>query len=226
MAITKLGSVAIGGATNSATADATHTLDAGDNRIVIVIAGGEDSLDPTLTCVYDQGGDNIVMTPLTEAQVEGSLFQVARMFFALEADLPTTGAKTVRVTSNVTMNELQIEVIALQDAIQETPEASEINTAENVATISKAITTLTDGAWIISGDSIGQEESFTHGAGQIEEADFTQGSGAGTALCMTSEEIASAGADTQSHTAAISVVRHAMVLAAFATILSINLYPA
>lgn len=216
--ITKLGSVVTANAQDSTTIDVSHTLLAGSNRIIIAIVSGQDTVpNPNITgCVYDQGGDNVAMTALPEADIDSGTAQVNRMFYLLESGLPSNGAKTVRATASATMDELQIVVIAIQDAKQEAPEADEINTSTSV-TISKAITTLTDGAMIISSAAQGRNRTYTHGSGQNEEADFQGGDG-GVTMCMTTEVKATAGADTQSHTSSGSVNRHVMVLAAFAPI--------
>lgn len=220
MAISKLGSVATDGAEDSTTVNTTHTLDAGLNRIIIAIAGVEDNnANPNITgIVYDQGGDNIAMVALTQAKVGSGTINVARMFYLLEANMPSNGAKTVRATNSQTANEFQIEVICIQDAQQEAPEADEIATATSTDQIDKVITTLSNGAWIISGDSIGANLTFVHGLGQIEQADFQGVGDGGITLCMTTEQKLIAGADTQSHAASSSTSRHAMVLAAFARI--------
>lgn len=197
MALELLGTTAtaVRNNTSGTTISATHTLIAGSNRIAIVVAAIEDDA-AIASCTY--GG--VSMTAMTEkAHSTGGTATRLRMFYLLEAGLPADGSKTVTMTSTNAFLSGVIHVFTIHSAKQQSPEASNSGEASNTTTVSEVVTTITDGAIIISAGAVNNNTSATHGTGQTEIADTPSGASNTVTLASSYEIKETQGADTQSH---------------------------
>ena len=214
MAIATLGTAASGVRNNSSgtTIDATHTLEAGDNRVAIAIATIEDG-SAIASCTY--GG--VAMTALTEkAHSSGGTAVRQRMFYLLHASLPADGSRTVTVTGTDAFLSGVLHVFTLQGVIQTTPEATGTGEETTDTVVTAGITTINNNAWIISGAGCNTNSTWTHGADQTEILDTSSGSSNSVAATCTYEIKATAGAETESHTCSVSAGELVIFQASFA----------
>ena len=185
----------------------THTLSvgSGNDRIVFVYAvithssamSGDKLTPPT----YNGVAMNQIGTEYNYGEIQAGLW------YLLDADLPASaGDYTVRFNSSGTHYGPGGIVAGFYDVAQEVPEAIEnVGSSSSGSSISDVITTLTNYAYIVSFASVGTGTgTWTHGTDQVEISDWGNSYGSHTA---TYEEKASAGSDTQSHTATVSSQR-------------------
>lgn len=168
----------------------SFSIGSGANRMLVVGIGSETAGD-----IDDVTYDGVSMTKVAEVDPESA--GTCAMFYMLEADLPSSGSHTVSVTygsASDPANKL-IGCMSLENVKQEAPEASETHTIGSGQTISKAITTLTDNAWVVSVVFSGDTGSYTaQGTGQTERFDFN--TGATAKLAGSANVVASAGSYT------------------------------
>jgi hypothetical protein len=170
-----LGSVATG-AGAAATVNASHTLVAGNNRIVIAWCSSEYTPDTNHVSVYyDTGGDNVAMTKITGAGGAADNGPECRgsMWYLLEADIPSsTGAKNVRLTAAHICDGLGITVWAISNAKQVAPEDSDVSTSTSTLYLSGTVFS-SGGAYTVCGSAHSVRSSgTTPDSPQIELSDF------------------------------------------------------
>jgi hypothetical protein len=115
-----------------------------------------------------------------------------------------------------------IAVLSLDGVAQQAPEATSSSNCLDCTTISTNITTLTDGAWVVSNVGNGRTFTYTgHGSGQVERWDQNPGSATHSG---TTRSVATAGLVSISETASGEANRQAHVVAAFAPAFVPDLY--
>ena len=199
-------------ALNVSTLSWSHTIGGGSNRKLIVgVAVEEDVLgDEPVTGITYNG------VPLTFAQAvtagPGFLTR-AEVWYMDEANLPASGTYTIQVSTTGAVRELIAGAITIAGAQSGAPEATATNTNFDNATITTAITTLTNGAWLIDVASSGDAGSFTSGAGQTKRWEASASSATGASSTI---EVATAGASSMAQTHSAISRRNAHVVIAVA----------
>lgn len=122
-------------------------------------------------------------------------------------------AGTVVVTTTGTVDEINAGAISITGAANGAPEATNTNTNTGNATITTAITTLTNNAWLIDVVGSGNGGNFTPGAGQTERWDTSAASGTGAS---GTKPVPAAGANsmTQTHSTTSNRTAHAVIAVA------------
>lgn len=207
MAITLLGTPASAAATS-----VNYTLPAGSNRIVIGIACFEQSGVTVDSATF---GGQAMTAPFATVYLDGGGTRNGlRIFYILDADLPADGARSFAPSFSSAPGDSLLTVIGIEGAKQQAPEATGTATATSTTLISKAVTSLTNGAWFISGATGNLTGiTWTHGSGQTERSDFTSAS---ATACSSTEEVSTAGSETTSHTASSSLGRLVQGVVVFA----------
>ena len=210
MAITRLGTETSATFTTSAsTKTLANTLSAGSNRVAWCMVGIEDA-DNISSATF--GG---VAATATAAQAKYSAGDTKiRMFYVLEADLPANGSKNWVVTLSGAATNAVMGAGTLQGVYQGAPEATSSGEGSDEVTVN--ITTLTNGAWILScANSIngGTATYSSFGTGQSAFFNLNSG-GAQVSVAGTYEEKATSGADAQYFSRA-SAVQMIGIAAAF-----------
>lgn len=150
----------------------SHTLVAGNNRMVVVYAGVEGylaaaSIVPTVT----YGGVSMTLG-ISSVQASGTFGNRATIFYLLEADLPSDGANDVVITyTGYTDNDHGFYISQYGNVAQEIPEdtdgLAEVTPADT--TVENSIT-CSEGSWILSMAVCGNPSTGTwsHNESQIE----------------------------------------------------------
>lgn len=194
MAIALVGSVATGTAATGTSVSATHTLDAGSNRIVLACVTTFDAFGGgTVSGVrYDTAGANTAMTLSHLGTQAVSATLRSYIYYLLEANLPSTGSKTVTATIDGGFSNSAIAVLTLSGANQSAPikfldtgtgKDGYYSTDAAVDNASFTLTTSYANSWIVDSTIAGTAITAAPGAGQTERWDF-QSSGM-TALGST-----------------------------------------
>ncbi|MHC4457275.1 MAG: InlB B-repeat-containing protein [Planctomycetota bacterium] len=142
--------------TTSTTFSWLHTIDSGDDRILIVSAVSGDNLamDQVISSVKYDGFD---MTRLSAAS-ESRGYVKTDMYYMLEADLPTVpGSYTVSITYNGNISTLAGGAVSLKNVKQQVPEAVTSNSLYPASSISTNINTFSSGVWIV--DIVGHSKN-------------------------------------------------------------------
>jgi hypothetical protein len=185
----------------------------GSNRMIIVTIEDEGDLRP-VTSIDITGGTNQGIL-VGNVQVDsGDFEQNVEMWRLMESDI-SAGTNTITVNFSSAPSGAGISVMSFSGVEQQPEEAENSNSVISNASIITGITTLTDGALIVSavGNGEGGGTYTSHGTDQTERHDFGTSS-AGHAV--TTEIKSSAGFDNQSHTYSNSANRQAQYVAAFA----------
>ena len=204
------------------TATVNHALAAGSNRMLIIATALEASSPaPTITQITVNGGPAVGV--LVGAQGTGqALDQRVEMWRVMEANLPVSGTISVAVTFSASVNP-GIAVMSFANVAQQAEEAEAGSSILSNTTISTNITTLTNGALIVSNVGNGQGAgTYTAAASQTERWDTAPSSAAHSG---STEIKATAGLDIQSHTYSVSANRHAQYVAAFAPAVADTTFP-
>lgn len=152
MPVTVLGTSVAANADTTTTITASHTLAAGSNRRVVVVATMEASTRTFAGATY--GG--VTMTEIAALENVGSNALHVIVFEVVEADLPADGSNNAVVTiSDTGISTARIRVLCVQDADQATIAAAQIASASDTSSaanspISDDLTSITDG-YIIAG---------------------------------------------------------------------------
>lgn len=196
---------------NQVTSSLNHAIGGGADRLLVVCTGAESFPPVAVTGVTYNG---VALTPAGfQEGAAGDLGQRVEMWYMLEANLPGAGTYQVQVTYAASQSP-GVAVVSLTGAAQQAPEATAGNECSSCTSITTPITTLTNGAWVISNVGNGQSGSYTgHGAGQTERWDQTPSSAVHSG---TTRPVATAGPVTISETASGSANRQALFAAAFA----------
>lgn len=153
----------------------SHTLVAGENRLVAVYIGLENGDTVNITGVT-YGGN--AMTRAVSASTTPSGFRdVSEVWYILEANLPANGSQTVAITGSGTASSPEINALAAEytGVKQQGPEATDADAQTSGATITSTISP-SSGAWVLSSLSAGNTGSFTHSDSQAELIDFNDAS--------------------------------------------------
>lgn len=185
----------------------SHVLGSGSNRKVQVLTSLETNPGLTMTA-SGVTFNGTAMTQVSGANVtvneDPGSFMRCQTWYIDEADLPAAGTYTITVsyTGEGSVMAKMATAISLIDAAQGAPEASATGSATVDGTnITVSITTVTDNALIITNVACNIQTTFTHDASQTERSD-QQAGGSGATQATTTEVKVTAGADTQSCTAA------------------------
>lgn len=180
MPIAKIGTDTSGSG-NALSLSYSHTLVAGDNRMVVV-------------CIFYENGDAIdvtsvsyggqAMTKAVEALTGTTGFRfLTEIWYILEADLPANGSNTVAITDAGTLSSFEVSSfcaeytgVAQTGTVDDTDGFAETSSAD--AIIENSVT-LTDNAWVVSSFGCGNTGSWTaHNNSQVEVYDFADASSA------------------------------------------------
>lgn len=128
-------------------ADFSHTLSSGSNRIVFVSVHWRGS--PTVSSVtYDYGGAGAVAMTLglTVPEQYTNPYKMA-IYYVLEANLPTTGAKTVRVDYSSTPDRAAAYAFSVENANQTFQDSG---THDATGTTASVTVTVSNGSLLLS----------------------------------------------------------------------------
>ena len=208
MAVSFLGAFVEANDTTIDTDAVTHTLVAGNNRIVIIIIPTRDTAAHGIS-VVTYGGQAATLAVENEAGGDGI---ASYIYYVLEADLPADGANNAFVVFNGAVQGLGVGCYAIQDANQGAPE----DTGSDVGSDAGASLNLTITAGSFQADCFshrGTGGTFTWGAGQVERWD--ENNGGVHRIGASTQEGASPGSETMSATSTVGNF-HVYVAASFA----------
>lgn len=216
--IALLGTAATGTANTTTTVSATHTLSSGTKRIAIAFVSFYQSTATSCTGVTYGG---VAMTKIGNSGNHTNVFRDISAWYLLDASLPANGSKTVTATLSASSANLNIHVFTIQYAAQAAYEQSPTPgtyLATSSATSTISLTTVAANAWAFSGAACDATSTYTHGTGQTEITDtsYTGASSASITMSTSYEEIASAGAVSQTDTIAAGTPRHVGIGFSFA----------
>lgn len=184
------------------------TAGAGAGKLV-VICGGEASLDPSgASCTY--GSDGLTLVKEKVYLESGQGYSLAAIFYL---DDVSVGTQTITVDwPNKLSGRAGIAALVLTGAASGGAEATAENGIDTTTAIALAITTLTDGALIVTGLATGSANLWSADAGETEIY-----AGTPTSMGFGASRLskATAGAETMGWSGANSS-RPTMALAAFA----------
>jgi hypothetical protein len=189
------------------------TVGSGSNRMIIVAVTDEGYLNP-VTSVDVTGGTGQGILVGKKQVGSGSTEQNVEMWRIMGSNI-SNGVNTVTLHFTSIPTDAGVSIMSFS-GVKQQPEESEIsNVVTNNASIQTSITTLTDGALIVSvvGNGQGGGTYTSHGIDQIERHNFaipSAGQGVTTEIKVT------AGLDVQSHTYSKSANRQAQHVASFA----------
>jgi hypothetical protein len=198
---------------SSITCSLNLTVGPGSDRMIIVTTANEGTVRP-VTSIDITGGINQGILVGTVQVGSGSTAQNVEMWRIMESDI-SDGSNTITVHFASAPSGLGISVMSFSGIEQQPEEAENSNTITSNPTISTNITTITNGALIVStvGNGDGSGTYSSHGSGQTERHDFATNS---AWHGVTTEIKSLAGLDTQSHTYSKSANRQAQYVASFA----------
>ncbi len=198
---------------NSNSCSINLTVASGANRMIIVAIEAEGTLSP-VTSIDNTGGTNQGILVGNVQVGSGSSEQNVEMWRIMESNI-IDGVNTITVHFTAVPPGAGISVMSFSGVKQQPEEAENSNFVTNNDTITTGITTLSDGALIVSvvGNGQGGGTYTSHGLSQTERQDFATSS---AWLSVTTEIKPSAGFDDQSHIFSISANRQAQYVAVFA----------
>ncbi len=157
----------------------SHTVESGDNRILMVGAVAEDNKinDLTISSVdYNGISLNVVADSNAIAGTGVGSDRIKSELYYLLAPPVGTGTITVAYAGNVSKR--CAGAISLKNVQQQHPEAVCSNSASDSNSISTNIVTLTDGAWVVDVIGGGNQLLFIPGHSQVERFDISSDSSA------------------------------------------------
>jgi hypothetical protein len=189
------------------------TVGSGSDRMMIVTVTDEGTLNP-VTSVDITGGTSQGVLVGKKQNGSTTTEQNVEMWRIMESDI-SDGVNTVTLHFTSTPTDAGISLMSFSGVKQQSEEAEISNVVINNASIQTSITTLTDGALIVSavGNGQGGGTYTSHGIDQTERHDFaipSAGQGVTTEIKVT------AGLDVQSHTYSKSANRQVQYVASFA----------
>lgn len=156
----------------------SHTLVAGDNRMVVVCVGYEANGSIDITGIT-YGGQ--AMTKAIDALTGTSGYRfLAEVWYILEADLPANGSNIVVINDTGSLDEnsafcAQYTGVAQTATVDYTDATEEPSPSDS--TIENTGLSLTDNAWVVSAVGCGNAGNFSsHNAGQVGVYDFQDAS--------------------------------------------------
>jgi hypothetical protein len=196
---------------NVATATVNHAIGAGANRLLVVCISHE-AFPPLAVAGCTYNGVPMTLAGIQEGHTS-TLGNRNETWYMLEANLPPAGTYPVAVQLSAA-EAPGIGVISLTGVAQQGPEAMAGSQCAACATTQANITTLTDGAWVISTVGNGSSGTYTgHGPGQTEHWDHAPSS------CVhsgTTRMVATAGPVTIFETASTNANRQSQHVTAWA----------
>ena len=189
------------------------TISSGSDRMIIVVSTEEGSLNP-VGSVDITGGVNQGVLIGNQQVGSGSTEQNVEMWRIMESDI-SDGAQIITINYPSAPEKAGISVMSFSGVKQQPEESENSNTVTSNDTISAEISTLSDGALIVSAVGHGHNNNLyeSYGSDQIERHNFSiPSAGQG----VTTEIKNSAGQDTQIHTLTSSANRQAQYVAVFA----------
>lgn len=159
-----------------------HTLGAGANRVLVVLAGIETTA-PTISAVTYAG------QALTQGVSEVNDVNRLSLWYALEADLPAPGTYTIAVTHDDNDAGLVAGAISLENVAQSGLEAfasqASVGTANSISTS----ITPSSGAWVIEGFlNSNQDLTLTPTTGQTQVLELNSAGSISVALAYEAHE--------------------------------------
>ena len=196
------------------TADPTwsHTVGAGSDRILVVGVMYEGA-DPSITSI--KYGDANLTLAITGDVGSGGTMNTTSLYYLLN---PLTGTANIAIDHLVGSDHVAVGGISLANVKQEAPEATAHGwVTADPTTISTAITTLTDGAWVV--DVVGDGGNVTardpNAVGMVERWDENANSSGGAG---STKPVATAGVTTNTWDMNTGGNRLSHSLAAFAVV--------
>ena len=218
-------------ATFSNTANPTiswsHTIGGGQNRILIVGLGAEDTLeaDLVISSVKYNGIDMTLVAGSSSLGGTSSTRRKTELYYTLNANLPSAGTYTVTVTYAGSVSNKNAGAISLTGAAQQAREAVAINSNIDQNNISTNITTLTSGAWVVDAIVSGNAGSFTATGTSMTERWDVSANSSSAAGCTRPVPTAGLVTISWQHSTGASGNRIAHSVAAFAPSEITNLAP-
>jgi hypothetical protein len=197
---------------SSSTCSINLTVAPGNSRMIIVAIADEGT--STVSSVDITGGTSQGILVGSKQVGSGTTTQNIAMWRIMDSYI-SSGSNIITVHFATVPSGAGISVMSFANVKQQPEEAEISNTVTSNASISTGITTLTDGALIVSvvGNGQGGGTYTSHGTGQTERHDFAITS-AGNAVTTEIKDIA--GLDSQSHTYSTTANRQAQYVASFA----------
>ena len=195
-----------------------HIIGGGDSRMLIVGVGREAGGDVTVT----YGGAAMTRIAGAEVRVTTGAIQWTDLFWLDEAGLPGVGSFQVAISGANDPALTASGAISLENVAQGPPEATAANgdfDSEALTDMSVAITTITDGAWVVDvlGSGFGGVDGTQTRVPTVQTARGTvEGGSNGTV--MSTLEVPTAGATTVGYTIEAGGNRTALSVAAFESV--------
>ena len=196
---------------NNGTLSWSHTVGNGQNRLLVVGVAGEDNNAGDLI-IADVEYNNIAMIPVTDSnEIAGSGIGQDRkiqtkLYYMLS---PPSGTAAVEVTFSGNVSDKYAGAVSIENVQQQQPEAVATNANADANSISTAITTQTDGAWIVDVIACGNQGSFTVATGGMQEQWVLLGSSSSSAGSTRPAILAGTTAMSWNHTDANRLVHSA-----------------
>ena len=149
MAISELGTKISGNSNSSNSRTDSHTLVAGDDRIVIVGAVGTDSSSSDRVVTSVTYGGQSCTEVINRNDTSNNINKYISFWYILEANLPSDGANDVVVNTSGTIDHIELICHSFQDAAQQAPTPTATASIENDATPSTNITTNNDDTYLL-----------------------------------------------------------------------------
>ena len=204
------------GTGNASPLSFSHTLVAGTNRLVVVSVGIENNGNYDVASVTY--GEQSMTKAVDKATGTTGYIYLCEIWYILEANLPSNGAKTVTITGSGTASfDMEINGFCAEytGVNQGAPEATNGVSQTTGATITNTISP-SNNAWVISAVGSGNTGSFTHGSPQVEVRDFADASSA----FAVAELRGASGQTSLSSTFSTTVNRLARVCASFTEVVA------
>ncbi len=187
-----------------------HTLVAGSQRLVVVYVGDEVSGNLTISATY--GGQAMTLAAAADSTPTLFSFQT-RIFYILEADLPSDGVNQVSITFTGTLTSFECQGHCAQysGVAQGVPDDTDATEEPTPAddTIENTGLTGASGDLLVSAVGCGNVGTYTHNQSQAELMDFADASSTfactdliATGSITTLESIYATGANRMSRVAA------------------------
>jgi hypothetical protein len=157
----------------------SHTLVSGTDRMVVVMIAWENANINTAVSGVTYGGHAMTQASAEASGNTGSGYEAAcQIWYILEANLPSDGAKTVNVTMTGTASSLENDAIAMQFngvAQSGTVEQSDADGATSGTTITSTISP-SENSWVLSCFKAGNVVDVAQNEGQTEVLEFDDAS--------------------------------------------------
>jgi hypothetical protein len=159
---------------NGLTLSWSHTLVSGSNRLIVVCLAFEHSGITVSGVTY--GGNTMILAVSFESPASGTKC-LSQIWYILEVNLPSIGAKTVTVTATGSSTALEVNAFCSEytGVKQSAPDATTGISQTTGTTITNTISP-SPNSWVVSAMGAGNVGSWTHGSPQVEVLDFNDAS--------------------------------------------------